>query len=154
MDLSASLNLRELSRLTRTLMFDLFSASAALALRNKWKGMWLEPNAAAIPFSMWRFFSTLNVMIAVFCHSLEPTICSCWESLQVGKHLCMDHSSFSTTSVFKAALVNQEVVSWVLMRSVLYTMGGRGSFLSLPPLSGSTGGNKILHKQIEQQLLL
>ena len=33
-------------------MFDLYSASTEWALHNKCKGIWLEPNAIAIPFSM------------------------------------------------------------------------------------------------------
>ena len=48
-----------------------------------------------------------------------------------------------TTLVLKAGSVYQDVVSWVLMSSVLYTVRGGGSSWWLPPLSGSIGGNKF-----------
>ena len=40
----------------------------------------------------------------------------------MAKHFCMEHSPSLTTSVLKAASVCQDVVSWVLMSSVLYTV--------------------------------
>ena len=47
MDSYTSLTLRELSRLGRTLMFNLPNA-----LHNKCKGTWHEPYTVAIPFSV------------------------------------------------------------------------------------------------------
>ena len=52
----------------------------------------------------------------------------------------------------KAVSVYQDVVSWVLMSYVLYTVRGWCPSRSLPPLSGSIGGDKVPHKQLEQQL--
>ena len=69
------------------------------------------------------------------------------------KHFCMKHSPSLTKSVLKAASVYQDIVSWVLMSSVLYTVRGGCPFRSLTPLSGSIGGDKVPHKQLEQQLL-
>ena len=59
------------------------------------------------------------------------------------------------TSALKAALVHQDIVFCVLMRCFPYTVRGWGPSQLLPPLSGITGGNNVLHKQLalEQQLL-
>ena len=56
-------------------------------------------------------------------------------------------------STYLLLSVHQDVVSWVLMGSVLYTVRVWCSSQSLPPLSGSIGGDKVPHKQLEQQLL-
>ena len=56
MDSRSSLNLRGLSRLGRKLMFDPFNVLTVWALHNKCKGMWLEPNTAATPFSILRLY--------------------------------------------------------------------------------------------------
>ena len=70
----------------------------------------------------------------------------------MAKHICMEHSPSLTKSVLKAVSVYQDVVSWVLMSYVLYTVRGWCPSRSLPPLSGSIGGDKVPHKQLEQQL--
>ena len=71
----------------------------------------------------------------------------------MAKHICMEHSPSLTKSVLKAVSVYQDVVSWVLMSYVLYTVRGWCPSRSLPPLSGSIRGDKVPHKLLEQQLL-
>ena len=87
MDSSASLNLRELPRFARTLIYDPSSSSTVWALHNKCKGMWLESKAAAISFSMWRFFSTLSViMIVDFFHN-SFTVILCFSFLPLTRRV-------------------------------------------------------------------
>ena len=71
----------------------------------------------------------------------------------MAKHLCMEHGPSLTKLVLKAASLHQNINSWVLMSSVLYTVQDRCPSRSLPSLAGSVGGDKVPHIQLEQQLV-